>query len=104
MVASLLPLDSIQDAADRREETGILHRDPKAGGLAQGKTLRQTSHDLQIGHAPFDEFSLFGISNFVTHGEQAREADVFGQLLNSMACFQGRLARLDHDQESVGAF
>jgi len=97
-------LDCIQDAADRREEIGILHRHPTAGGLAQSKTLRKTSQDLQIGHALFDQLSLFGISNLVAHDEQAREADVCGQVLNSMGCFQGRLAGFDHDQESIGAF
>jgi len=94
-------LDCIQDAADRREEIGILHRDPTAGGPAQGKALRKTSQDLQIGHALFDQLSLFGISNLVAHDKQAREADVCGQLLNSMGCFQGRLAGFDHYQESI---
>ena len=96
-------LDGIQDATDRREEIGILHRDPAAGGLAQSKTLRKTGQDFQVAHALFDQLSLFGISNLVAYDEQAREADVCGQVLNSMGGFQGRLAGFDHYQESVGS-
>jgi hypothetical protein len=96
-------LDGIQDAADRREEIGILHRHPTAGGPAQSKTLRKTGQDFQIAHALFDQRSLFGISNLVAHDKQAREADVCGQVLNSMGCFQGRLAGFDHYQEGVCA-